>query len=556
VRYRNPTFRGCCSLRRCVLVLCVAALSLAAPNTALSADWPEFHFSADRSGFNPSETTLGRGNVSQLALSWRTTISVAPLSTPVVGGGRLYVGSNDGSLYALNAVSGAIVWRGATGASIPHSPAVGEGRVFVGSDDGKVYAFPTSCVTPCTPLWTTSTGGVSADPAISNGVVFVGAFGTGLVALDAVTGAVLWTAPLSSAPVAIAIDSGVVYASDGGTLYAFPTSCSTPCAPLWLGQVAGGRPAVGAGAVFVDAGFVNIFSSFPSTASCSTPCSPLWMAFTNSASSRTPAIAGTTVYHSEGDGTLAAYPVSCVSFCTPSWTSFIGGFVSDPAVANGVVYVGTDDAMEMFNSSTGALISSVPTGSTTRSPAVVNGTVYASTFDFTAGGRVSAYGLAPSDTTPPQIAVPDAITVNATSSSGAVVTYTVTATDPDDAVASLACAPASGATFPIGTTTVLCAASDTNGNTSTATFTVHVKGSSEQLADLLAAVTGVGPGTSLADKVRSAQSSLAANQLAAACSTLTDFISAVKAQSGKKISAGDANALIADARRIQTVMSC
>jgi HYR domain len=280
------------------------------------------------------------------------------------------------------------------------------------------------------------------------------------------------------------------------------------------------------------------------------------MAFTNSASARTPAIAGSYLYHAEGDGTLGAYPVSCVSFCSPSWTTFIGGFVSDPAVANGVVFVGTDNAIEMFNSSTGALISSVSTESTTRSPAVVNGTVYASTFDFTAGGRVSAYGLTPSDTTPPKIAVPDAITINATSPSGAVVTYTVTATDPDDAVASLACVPASDTVFPIGTTTVLCTASDTNGNTSTASFTVHLKGSSEQLVDLLAAVTGVGPGTSLADKVRSAQSYLAANQLAAACSTLTAFINQVNALSGKNISAADGEALVADALRIETVMRC
>jgi PQQ-like domain len=199
VRYPNRTFPWGLPLRRCVLALGVAVLSLVAPSAALSADWPEFHFAPDRSGFNPSETTLGRGNVAELSLSWRTTISAAPLTTPVVAAGRVYVGSNNGSVYALNAATGAILWRGATGASIPRSPAVAGDRVFVGSDDGKVYAFPTSCTTPCTPLWTTSTGGVSADPAVSNGVVFVGAFGTGLAAIDAVTGALLWTAPLSSA---------------------------------------------------------------------------------------------------------------------------------------------------------------------------------------------------------------------------------------------------------------------------------------------------------------------------------------------------------------------
>jgi Tol biopolymer transport system component len=80
------------------------------------------------------------------------------------------------------------------------------------------------------------------------------------------------------------------------------------------------------------------------------------------------------------------------------------------------------------------------------------------------------------DTTPPVITVPAPITVDATSLRGAVVTYTVTATDPDDGVFSLRCLPASGAVFPIGKTTVTCTAVDTQRNTSRASFTVTVDG--------------------------------------------------------------------------------
>jgi HYR domain len=123
-------------------------------------------------------------------------------------------------------------------------------------------------------------------------------------------------------------------------------------------------------------------------------------------------------------------------------------------------------------------------------------------------------------------------------------------------VASLSCVPASGSTFPIGTTTVTCTASDTHGNTSTASFTVHVKGPPEQLADLLVAVTGVGPGTSLADKVKQAQSYLAAHDVPDACSTLTALINELKAQSGKTISSGQAATLITTVNRIRTVLGC
>jgi hypothetical protein len=160
------------------------------------------------------------------------------------------------------------------------------------------------------------------------------------------------------------------------------------------------------------------------------------------------------------------------------------------------------------------------------------------------------------DTTPPVLSVPATIDVNATSPSGAIVTYSVSVSDPDDAVASLTCVPASGGTFPIGTTIVECTATDTHGNTSSASFTVRVRGAADQLTDLAAAVAGVGPGTSLADKVTQAQAYLDAGDLADACSTLTAFVNEVKAQSGQMVPSGQATTLIASANRIKAVLGC
>ena len=80
----------------------------------------------------------------------------------------------------------------------------------------------------------------------------------------------------------------------------------------------------------------------------------------------------------------------------------------------------------------------------------------------------------PSDTTAPVLTVPGAMSVAATSASGAVVAYSVTASDPDDAAGPVACTPASGSTFPIGTTTVNCSSTDSHGNTGSASFTVTV----------------------------------------------------------------------------------
>ena len=52
--------------------------------------------------------------------------------------------------------------------------------------------------------------------------------------------------------------------------------------------------------------------------------------------------------------------------------------------------------------------------------------------------------------------MPANATVEATSATGAIFTYTATATDLVDGSVAVTCTPASGATFPLGPTTVSC----------------------------------------------------------------------------------------------------
>lgn len=78
------------------------------------------------------------------------------------------------------------------------------------------------------------------------------------------------------------------------------------------------------------------------------------------------------------------------------------------------------------------------------------------------------------DTTPPTLTLPADITEEATSASGAVVVFAVSASDLVDGDVLVACTPASGATFPLGPTAVSCSAADAAGNPATGGFTVHV----------------------------------------------------------------------------------
>lgn len=78
------------------------------------------------------------------------------------------------------------------------------------------------------------------------------------------------------------------------------------------------------------------------------------------------------------------------------------------------------------------------------------------------------------DTTPPVLTVPADIAVTTGNPGGTSVSYVATATDNVDGALVPTCAPASGSTFPVGTTGVTCTATDSRRNSASAGFTVTV----------------------------------------------------------------------------------
>ena len=72
---------------------------------------------------------------------WTYTFGAVLNSSVVVANGVVYVGAEDGNIYALDATSGNYLWSYVTGGLIDSSPAVADGVVYVGSTDGRVYAF-------------------------------------------------------------------------------------------------------------------------------------------------------------------------------------------------------------------------------------------------------------------------------------------------------------------------------------------------------------------------------------------------------------------------------
>jgi outer membrane protein assembly factor BamB len=133
-------------------------------------------------------------------------------------GGTIFAGSYDGRLYALDAKSGRLRWVAGGGGlgGLYATPSVAHGRVFVGSTNGSVYAFAAANGRL---LWTTRTGSYVYSPAaLAGGTAYIGSYDHRLYALSQVTGATRWTfdagAPISGAPTVL---GGLVYFSTCGS---------------------------------------------------------------------------------------------------------------------------------------------------------------------------------------------------------------------------------------------------------------------------------------------------------------------------------------------------
>ena len=71
---------------------------------------------------------------------WRFPTDAPISSSPVLAGGILYFGANDGKVYAVDARTGEGRWSFQTGGEVRSSPVVADGAIYVGSRDGFIYA--------------------------------------------------------------------------------------------------------------------------------------------------------------------------------------------------------------------------------------------------------------------------------------------------------------------------------------------------------------------------------------------------------------------------------
>jgi len=96
----------------------------------------------------------------------------------------------------------------------------------------------------------------------------------------------------------------------------------------------------------------------------------------------------------------------------------------------------------------------------------------------------------PADTVPPQVLVPDDIIIETENPNGAVATFNPHAVDNIDELLTPSCNYSSGAVFPIGTTEIVCTATDSSGNSSSNSFNVIIEFSGVLIPDWVKSIAG------------------------------------------------------------------
>jgi outer membrane protein assembly factor BamB len=375
-----------------VALVTVAAASPAASAPHAAGDWRQYRYSANRQGFTPSETVLNRFNVKQLHVIWSVPTGGSIESSPAVADGAVFVGSDDGNLYAIDAATGVVRWAAPTGGGVFGSPAVGDGVVYDTSGDNHLYAFDESTGDV---RWSVDMGGAAptrTSPALVGDVV-VATSGTQTVfAVNAQTGDVLWSKPLIN----LGCDLDAGYSPSVWQGVVFQTGCSIPLVALRLQDGAllwktprspepTSGPVAVQGAVYypTNAGDMRAAGAATGTLQWSTPGPPTGIPLDYPAVGPNGVVYQASYDQTGNPGYLTAWDARSGAF---RWTATLpsGSTDTSPTVANGVVYVaygfGSPNGLAAIDASTGDVLMTRSLGGGAfemrSSPTVVGGRVY------------------------------------------------------------------------------------------------------------------------------------------------------------------------------------
>ena len=303
---------------------------------------------------------------------WSTRTGSPVVASPVVGRNMVYVGSRDGTFYALDSARGDVRWTLATGGRLEGTAALSEEAVYFGSTDRSLYAVepargqllwqrdlagPVRAACTLTeehvlvgdmaghlhalsrangrPAWRFATQGeIFSAPALAGELVIFGSWDAHLYALEAATGKEVWRLAMGG-PVAASPTVGaelVWCGSDDGYLYAVTIASGEIAWSTSLHGRVRATPALAEGRLIVGAGDGGIYALDARAGQV------LWRVPTGDEVLASAAVAGDVAYVGSKDGSLYALRAEDGEILWKNSTSY--GIYSSPALADDTLFTG------------------------------------------------------------------------------------------------------------------------------------------------------------------------------------------------------------------------
>jgi outer membrane protein assembly factor BamB len=174
MRLRFPQLALACAAAATVTL---AVLPPATASAQTSADWTTWLNSGGRSGYDSTETQITTSTAPNLTPLWSDSNAGSVSTEPIVASGVVYYGSWDGLEHAVNATTGAPIWS-----------------TNLGSTTDSSCAPPESGVASSATITSVTIDGTPTN------VDLVAGGDASLYALNAATGAVIWSTSLGTPP--------------------------------------------------------------------------------------------------------------------------------------------------------------------------------------------------------------------------------------------------------------------------------------------------------------------------------------------------------------------
>lgn len=252
-------------------------------------------------------------------------------------GGAIYVGSYDGSLYAIDETDGTVRWKFKTQRGVVSRPMPISEMVIFGSEDKTIYSISRQTGRA---FWSFRTNmPVRSSACADERGCIIGSDDGFLYRFDRVRGVVTWRyktwGPIRSTP--LQVGEGVVFGSDDGYLYNVHAETGQLVWRYQVGAPIMSSPATGNEVIVVGAadGIVRGFGQRDGK--------PLWSVQTAKTVISSPAIAGAAVYVGSADGHMYAIGLAAGEL---RWkVPICRQITSSPTVDEDVLYVGGNDAV-------------------------------------------------------------------------------------------------------------------------------------------------------------------------------------------------------------------